>query len=721
MATKISMMNAISPVLHVIREDMFKLSGGIRNLENSFEKMGAAGKAAFSALGAAAGTAVVVGLTKLADKGTELLNQQDKLQRSGVVLNDVLKLQADYFERVAKAVPTSTASEYLKTVNELRSVTGSQAAAAALAPRAMMADALISNALGSDQSGAYYKLLRSAEMKGISTDPKKLQQLTDQAFSYITAFGGKLTPQDFQTFAKTGGTAWMNLKPEAFGPAAVAMADLGGFRAGTAMQTLQQLQQGTMTLSKQQAAALEKAGLLDMSKTTKTGFGGGKLQLQPGAILGSLEYMGDLPGWVKEIVYPHMMKAAGGDEALYQNMLGKEAPNRNAAKMIQMFGDKGFRDQIAKDLGLAGQVKPLEQAYQDFTTRNPVGVKKAFSDQFESMLSAIGAPLMLAAMPVMKNLTSMFTSIGSLANSNPELIQSLGKLFAQLGAIGIGAGAGSLIGLLFGPPGAAVGGLVGALIASITALAALNWDTVSTGFNTIKDAITKFAEWLHGIGQMISDWITTLGGLLKKASFGGGGLGGGGGLINASYGGQAGGGAYNVAKAYDLMKAQGATDEEARTFAALAQPESGGNPLAHNANFRTGDNSYGLWQINMLGAMGPQRRRQFGLSSNEDLYDPATNARVALAMHRRAGGYRDWSTYNSGAYRKYMSTQPHAPSYKGQQTVQANIHNPVYLDGKMIASNSVTHILKSSEHSRGAAYFDGYHTFAGADRQTATA
>jgi len=109
-------------------------------------------------------------------------------------------------------------------------------------------------------------------------------------------------------------------------------------------------------------------------------------------------------------------------------------------------------------------------------------------------------------------------------------------------------------------------------------------------------------------------------------------------------GGQSGGGEYNVKKAYDLIKAAGGSDEEARTLAAIAQPESGGNPKAHNK--QGPDNSYGLWQINMLGAMGPNRRAKYGLSSNEDLFDPA--------MHREAGGYRDWSTYSSGAYKRYL-------------------------------------------------------------------
>ena len=41
-----------------------------------------------------------------------------------------------------------------------------------------------------------------------------------------------------------------------------------------------------------------------------------------------------------------------------------------------------------------------------------------------------------------------------------------------------------------------------------------------------------------------------------------------------------------------------------RIMAAIAMAESGSNAEAHNDNANTGDNSYGLWQINMLGSMG---------------------------------------------------------------------------------------------------------------------
>jgi hypothetical protein len=87
---------------------------------------------------------------------------------------------------------------------------------------------------------------------------------------------------------------------------------------------------------------------------------------------------------------------------------------------------------------------------------------------------------------------------------------------------------------------------------------------------------------------------------------------------------------------------------------AIALGESGGNIRAHNTNAATGDNSYGLWQINMLGSMGPARRRQFGISSNDQLFDPAINAKAAYAVSNGGKNFRPWSVYTSGKYLSYM-------------------------------------------------------------------
>lgn len=73
-----------------------------------------------------------------------------------------------------------------------------------------------------------------------------------------------------------------------------------------------------------------------------------------------------------------------------------------------------------------------------------------------------------------------------------------------------------------------------------------------------------------------------------------------------------------------------------------AMRESTGRPRAHNQNRNTGDNSYGLFQINMIDSLGPARREQFNLESNEDLFNPVRNAEIAFMMSK---GGKDWSAW----------------------------------------------------------------------------
>jgi len=92
--------------------------------------------------------------------------------------------------------------------------------------------------------------------------------------------------------------------------------------------------------------------------------------------------------------------------------------------------------------------------------------------------------------------------------------------------------------------------------------------------------------------------------------------------------------------------------KQPRVMAAIAMAESGGDTTAHNAT--PPDNSYGLWQINMLGTMGPSRRKSFGIATNEALFNPLTNALAAKKI-LNSQGLSAWSTYTSGAYKKFTS------------------------------------------------------------------
>jgi hypothetical protein len=112
----------------------------------------------------------------------------------------------------------------------------------------------------------------------------------------------------------------------------------------------------------------------------------------------------------------------------------------------------------------------------------------------------------------------------------------------------------------------------------------------------------------------------------------------------------------------DLLKAVGFEGNALKTAWAVAMKESNGRPLAHNGNRGTGDNSYGVFQINMIGNLGEARRDKFNLDSNADLFDPVTNAEIAFHM---SNGGKDWSAWkvyqnqtNGERYESFLKAFP---------------------------------------------------------------
>ena len=96
-----------------------------------------------------------------------------------------------------------------------------------------------------------------------------------------------------------------------------------------------------------------------------------------------------------------------------------------------------------------------------------------------------------------------------------------------------------------------------------------------------------------------------------------------------------------------LLKAVGFKGDHLKEAWAISMKESHGNALDFNGNIHTGDNSYGLFQINMLGSMGADRRSQFGLAYNAELLNPVENAQIAYHM---SGGSNQfpWSNVLTG-------------------------------------------------------------------------
>ena len=114
---------------------------------------------------------------------------------------------------------------------------------------------------------------------------------------------------------------------------------------------------------------------------------------------------------------------------------------------------------------------------------------------------------------------------------------------------------------------------------------------------------------------------------------------------------------YSISDLVQLALSVGFKKENAAIAAAIAMAESGGNPTIDTVKSgldpeKKNEFSIGLWQINMRGRLGEERRKKFNIENN-DLYNPNLNAQIAYKI---SGGYNfnAWTTYTGGKYKTYL-------------------------------------------------------------------
>ena len=109
----------------------------------------------------------------------------------------------------------------------------------------------------------------------------------------------------------------------------------------------------------------------------------------------------------------------------------------------------------------------------------------------------------------------------------------------------------------------------------------------------------------------------------------------------------------------ELLKGVGFTGKGLKTAWAVAKAESNGRPFAFNGNAKTGDSSYGVFQINMIGILGPDRRQKFDLNANAELFNPVKNATIAFHMTKGGTDWKSWKYAKTAPVQRWLKKFPH--------------------------------------------------------------
>ena len=108
-----------------------------------------------------------------------------------------------------------------------------------------------------------------------------------------------------------------------------------------------------------------------------------------------------------------------------------------------------------------------------------------------------------------------------------------------------------------------------------------------------------------------------------------------------------------------MLQAVGFEGQSLRYAWAIAMKESRGNALSYNGNRKTGDHSYGLFQINMIDNLGADRRAKLGLAYNAQLLNPVVNAKSAYYMSKRGTNWSAWKGTKTKVVKYWLSKYPH--------------------------------------------------------------
>lgn len=168
----------------------------------------------------------------------------------------------------------------------------------------------------------------------------------------------------------------------------------------------------------------------------------------------------------------------------------------------------------------------------------------------------------------------------------------------------------------------------------------------------LKDLQTKYANMGTAQQQTYQDWYNQYIG----------GNGGTGGTGSTNSGATSGNGAPGqpvnytgqAAEIAQMARNAGFPESAVATAVAISQAESSGNATAVNNANNNGTSDYGLMQINSVHS---------DLLKQYNWKDPQQNMDMAYQIYKSAGGnFTPWSTFNSGAYQKFMTMGRQATS-----------------------------------------------------------
>jgi hypothetical protein len=330
---RLAMTSNAPQVLSLLSKELLGVNAKVKELAGGFNKLKVAIGGAFAIYG---GEKMLGTLGRMVEAGSEIVHQQQLLKIAGASNQQIAEATATAYKTSAQ-IQTTTIAGNLKHLRELRYALGNLGAAQVALPLVAKSNAVLQSVLGDTAKDQIWDLIKSAEIKGFTNDPKLLAAIVNDVTKAEIASGGKVDSQQlFQTF-RYGRTAMLGWD-ESFiaGILPRLIQSFGGGGAGgrggpgnALMSAFGEVVQGQMT--RQAAQQFGRLGIASIQNIP-----GSSKSLT--SVVGEKLFQQDPYSWVQSVLMPALTKAGITSQDAIVGEIGKLFPNRTAGQIITEMG-----------------------------------------------------------------------------------------------------------------------------------------------------------------------------------------------------------------------------------------------------------------------------------------------------------------------------------------------------------------------------------------------
>lgn len=440
-------------------------------------------------------------VNKTVQAGREYAHQLALMNVAGMKHLEIVKAtQAAWAAN--KALPTSSTTENLAAIRDLRMVFGDTQHAIEFMPAVQRAQAILQMARhgeGGNNRAEAYEMAKALEMKGAVKSPQQFLAQADLMTKALVATGGKVGASDFLSAFKYGRTAtadWNEAFTYSILPTLIQeMKNRGGSGStggpGSALMSAYSAVVGG-TIPQKSLKVWQKLGMLDPSKIVWTNAGEAK-GVRPGGVRGASEFQSNPYQWAQDYLVPALKKAGYKTEEQQKQALQYLFPNRTAGFVMSQFVTQGWK--FERDKKLIAQAQGFS-AYDKLMKDDPEMAALALQKQWQNLLAILGFQIMPTVLKGMQWLIEKFTALSTWFSRHQTaataLMYSLAGLSAALFVSGAGLtiwGAFSLLGKVLSVT--PLGGSLASLLSG-----------AATGFSAVASAagvlMAAYAGWVAG-------------------------------------------------------------------------------------------------------------------------------------------------------------------------------------------------------------------------------